>query len=129
MVDKSLLQLCEAVDPLIAALADSDTWVQRAAAKSLGEIGDLKAVGPLLELLKTQDREDPVQNAIEGLRRLKDLRAVEPLIDLLDHPNLSIHAWGALQQIAGQDFAREKSALMRWWQAQKERKPAGPTPK
>jgi HEAT repeat protein len=123
------LRAREAVDPLIAALADPDYNVWWAAAKSLGEIGDPKAVEPLLRKMKEENDREDVRAAIEGLGRLKDLRAVEPLIELFDHPNLRFSAWRALQQITGQDLAEEKGAWIRWWQAQKERQPAGPAPK
>ncbi len=41
-----------AVDPLCAALQDPDRAVRDAAAKSLGEIGDPRAVGPLIDVLR-----------------------------------------------------------------------------
>src|ERR1700730_6296255 len=41
-----------AVEPLLATLKDSDSLVQMAVAKALGQIGDARAVEPLIELIK-----------------------------------------------------------------------------
>lgn len=68
-----------AVEPLIAALDDSDLSVRWGAADALGLAGDARAVEPLIAHL----REDPNLSVISALKKLGDPRAVEPLIAAL----------------------------------------------
>jgi HEAT repeat protein len=69
------------VKPLIAALKHRESGVRRAAAKVLGQIGDARAVEPLVAALKA----DQVPNeAAIALGQLGDARAVEPLIAALN---------------------------------------------
>ncbi|HEU4386769.1 MAG TPA: HEAT repeat domain-containing protein, partial [Blastocatellia bacterium] len=42
------------IDPLIAVLGDADAEVRAASANALGQIGDKKALEPVLRLLKDQ---------------------------------------------------------------------------
>ena len=74
-----------AVDALCAALRHSRDAVQRAAAGVLADIGDARAVVPIISLL--QD-EDPrlVNSAATALGKLRDPRAVQPLLDILENP-------------------------------------------
>jgi HEAT repeat protein len=60
------------------------------AAIALGEIGDAKAVEPLIRVLKgpTGDDKDIIGAAVESLGMLKDSRAVEPLLSLLKNKNV-----------------------------------------
>jgi len=44
-----------AVDPLIQALQDEDSYIREAAAEALGDIGDTRAIDPLIEFLKDDD--------------------------------------------------------------------------
>ena len=68
-----------AVEPLIAALNDSDSDVREYAADALGEIGDKRAVEPLIVALR--DSNDNVRNnSVWALGKIGDKRAVEPLI-------------------------------------------------
>jgi HEAT repeat protein len=71
-----------AVEPLIAALKDSDRSVRHAAAESLGEINDPRAVEPLIAALKDTDASVRM-SAAYALDNIKDPRAVEPLIAAL----------------------------------------------
>ena len=66
----------------VRALNDKFPSVKNSSAEALGKIGDLRAVDPLLELLK-DDHMGPRSNAAEALGELKDTRAVEPLISTL----------------------------------------------
>ena len=68
-----------AVEPLIAALKDSDSDVRRAAAETLGKIADAQAVEPLAVALSDKD-EDVQRAAIEALGWIGDARAMEPLL-------------------------------------------------
>jgi HEAT repeat protein len=75
-----------AVDPLIAALRDSEWVVRRNAAKALGAIGDSKAVDPLVTALK--DSHDSVRlEAAEALGAIGDPRASWPLMAALKDSN------------------------------------------
>lgn len=80
------LNLSEAMgfQPLMRALQNliSDGAGHALAAQKLGELGDSRAVEPLLQAL--HDRSSEVRaNAIEALGKLGDRRAVEPLIQCL----------------------------------------------
>jgi HEAT repeat protein len=69
------------VEPLIAALKDTDKDVRQAAAVALGKIGDARAVEPLIAALKDEER-DVRAVATEALVKIGTL-AVEPLIAAL----------------------------------------------
>ena len=75
------------VEGLINALTYKwKTTVRFHAARALGKLGDLRAVEPLIQALKTEGwvvRE----SAIWALGELGDLRAVEPLIEALNDEN------------------------------------------
>jgi HEAT repeat protein len=75
-----------AVVPLIAALQDKNESVRSAAAGVLGQIGDARAVEPLISALK----KDAWQAAIDALGHIGDNRAVEPLIVLLKNKDNDI---------------------------------------
>ena len=63
--------------------AIADRMVREAAASALGEIGDVRAVGPLVSAL--QDKGQSVRgNAARALAKIGDVRAVDPLIAALD---------------------------------------------
>ena len=59
------------------------TWyVRRAAVEALVRLGDVRAVEPLLAMLRDSDG-DVRLAAVEALGRLGDVRAVEPLLAML----------------------------------------------
>lgn len=68
------------VEGLIKALKDKDETVRWRAAWALGEIGDARAVEPLIQALKDKGVRG---NAAEALGKIKDTKAVEPLIQAL----------------------------------------------
>jgi len=68
------------VEPLIGVLQDENNDVRTAVASTLGEIGDVRAVEPLIALLQDKAVRDRV---VSALGKLKDRRAVEPLIEIL----------------------------------------------
>ena len=72
----------EAVEPLLAILADSDRDIRQAVVEALGQIGDPRAVAPLLAILADNDR-DIRQAVVEALGNIGDERAVQPLIAAL----------------------------------------------
>ncbi|NVM30815.1 MAG: HEAT repeat domain-containing protein [Candidatus Helarchaeota archaeon] len=65
-------------EPLISALRDGDTTV----IDELGNLGDPRAVDPLIKCLKSKDIKVRIK-AAEALGKIKDLRAVRPLIEKL----------------------------------------------
>ena len=71
------------VTSLIKALAyQKDSLVRWLAAEALGNLGDARAVEPLIAALKDSDS-SVRQRAAEALGKLRDTRAVEPLITAL----------------------------------------------
>jgi HEAT repeat protein len=82
--------LHEVINPILAelgsivtlrvtgVLGDSNFGVRWRAAEVLGEIGDTRAVEPLIGLLADEE-ETVVSTAIESLGKLRDVRALEPI--------------------------------------------------
>jgi len=70
------------VNALIARLKDDNAGVRRAAANSLGRLGDVRAVAPLIAVLTDADAEVRA-TAIDALANLDDPRAVGPIVALL----------------------------------------------
>jgi HEAT repeat protein len=71
-----------AVEPLIAATEETDWRWKGGAAKALGKIGDERAIGPLIRVLKSENW--PRQEAAKSLKQFADDRAIEPLINALN---------------------------------------------
>ena len=71
------------VELLIKTLKDKRVWVRDEATYLLSEIGDERAVEPLMEVIDTGHSE----YARRGLRRLADTRAAEPYIKALKSPD------------------------------------------
>lgn len=84
-----------AVDPLIEALA-SDMWLQFPAAVALGDIGDVRAVPPLIALLDASGANVP---AIQALGKIGDVSALGPLCKFLEDEEPSLREW-ALEAVA-----------------------------
>ncbi|MCB0346881.1 MAG: HEAT repeat domain-containing protein [Bdellovibrionales bacterium] len=59
-----------AVSPLIRSLSDSHYWVRRTAAKSLGKIGDPRAVEPLVDRMRRDSDRYVNLTAANALRRI-----------------------------------------------------------
>jgi HEAT repeat protein len=83
------LRCKEAVPTLLAALDDSDPFVQKSAAEALGEIDDPRGLEPLLKLLDLRRKVSwQVRGAAaRALARLKSPRAVPSLVRALNHPD------------------------------------------
>lgn len=93
------------VEFFIDALKDENSSIQGAAASRLGELGDAKAIEPLVEVLKYKDTDD-IENSIrpsaaESLGKINDVKAVEPLIEALndDNPYVRLRSAQALGKI------------------------------
>jgi len=102
------------VAALVAALRDSDVEVRRAAANSLGQIEDKRAVPGLITALHDADAEVR-QQAAWALAQLEDKRATEPLIAALKDSNTEVRrksAW-ALGQLEDQTAGPALAAALR----------------
>ena len=82
-----------AVEPLVAALKDDVSGVQRAAAIALGSMADPRAVEPIAVLLKSRAA-DVRAAAADALGRLGDTRSVGPLISVLKDESWSVRRAG-----------------------------------
>ena len=72
------------VESLIEALNSCDTGKRLWAAMSLGEVGDNRAVTPLIGVLEEDENEDLRQFAAFSLGKIEDERAIIPLIKALN---------------------------------------------
>lgn len=102
------------VTALIAALRDSDAEVRRAAANSLGQLEDKRAVPGLMTALRDDDAEVR-QQAAWALGQLEDKRAVEGLVAALKDANTDVRrksAW-ALGQLEDQSAAPALAAALK----------------
>jgi HEAT repeat protein len=77
-----------AVEPLIAVLKDRDSYRLSYAASALGQIGDTRAVEPIIAALNDDENDRSVlEAAIDALERFGEARAVEALIAALKKSN------------------------------------------
>ena len=77
------LRPVEAVEPLVEALKDKHADVREMAARTLGDIGDRRAVPGLIDALAAAGADESYrvrQRVVEALGKLGDPRAVEPLL-------------------------------------------------
>lgn len=77
------------VDRYVHKLENGRGWAERAfAARFLGEIGSVKAVAPLIRVMRNTREEDRDVRmaASRALGRIRDPRALEPLLDALAAP-------------------------------------------
>lgn len=79
---RQLQDTSSVVPALIARLKDDDAGVRRAAAQSLGRLGDRRAVQPLIAILADPEAEVR-RSAIEALSDLEDPAAISPIAGLL----------------------------------------------
>lgn len=108
----------DSVDTLIkAVMEDRDSDCRVAAAFSLAQIGDAKAVPALVKAFADrwpQDRE----KLVGPLARFRDPRVVEALIVGLDDPNARVAdlSWEALKLLTGESFKKSKQEWEGWWE-------------
>jgi HEAT repeat protein len=93
-----------AVKALIAALGHADGQVRVSAAEALGEIGDRRAVRPLIRALKDEYYSTVRSEAAEALAKIGDTRAIEPLMAALEQRKVLVRFEGR-ERVAG--FAEE----------------------
>jgi len=84
-----------AVEPLIAALQDTDSNVRDTASFLLGTFMDPRSVAPLIATLKDTDA-NVRMSAAWALGKTKDPRAVEPLIAALEDTDVGVRGSAAL---------------------------------
>ncbi len=85
-----------AVESLIEGLKSGDENVRMYAAKALGEIRDIRAVGPLIEALRLKTRLGGVEgSAAEALAKIGE-PAVEPLIAVLKDSDDNVRTWAII---------------------------------
>ena len=100
---------------LLKALEYQKHWrVRRDAAEALGQIGDARAVGPLIAALR-DDISSVRQAAAEALGQIGDTSAVEPLIAALRAASLGVRraAADALGQIGDRRALEPRSCSQR----------------
>ncbi len=81
----------QAVEPLLNVLGSGLDRVRQAAAWALAEIGDRRAVEPLIQAF----RNNPVERYAQALARFGDPRAVEPLLAALIHKDEDVRELAA----------------------------------
>ena len=72
---------------------DEDTWREkrRDAARELGDLGDKKAVDPLLEIVQAERFDAILEIAIQSLGKLGDSKAVPALQRIADDPSIETY--------------------------------------
>lgn len=107
------------VPHLIAALGSTNAFVRTYAAYALGQLGDGRAVVPLIELLAyvAHGHVNVYANvgsaAATALGQLGDRRAVEVLISTLDDPYVALDAVKALSRIGDRRAVQPLIAALR----------------
>jgi HEAT repeat protein len=82
-----------ALNALIAALKDSDDKVRSYAARALVELGDPRAVGPLVAAMKSESTTTAA--SARALCKFRDRRAVDQLIEALNDENRMVKVCAA----------------------------------
>lgn len=94
------------VEILIEYLQDEDWLVREAAADLLGKIGDVRAVEPLMERLKTDKDTGVKELALKSLGLIGDARPVELYIDAIPIRPLRVYAMEALAKVKDAEVLR-----------------------
>lgn len=89
------------IDGVLKALGHKESDIRLQAVRVLGELGNPRAVEPLMASLEDSDRAVRAE-AVRALQRLADPRAVEPLLAALEdsYNDVRAEAARALQQLA-----------------------------
>jgi HEAT repeat protein len=105
-----------AVQTLIKVAKDKnkDRDIRNNAVTALGDIGDLRAVEPLIALLKEGDL-----SVWEALVDIGDQSVIKPCIELLtdEDPNIRYQANHVLLNITGQDFGEDYDKWTKWYES------------
>ena len=111
----------KAFQDLVELLHDDNPWYRVRAVMALGELGDLRAVEPLIEMLKDEDEEvggDMIWQLFEILSSFKDPKAIQPLIEQLHRVEFkdawSLFAFGDAAISPMIDALKHTNSYTRW---------------
>jgi hypothetical protein len=93
-------------DELIARLRSNVSDEAAAAARALAELGDSRAVDPLVQVMKQTNVPAVRDAAAVALRDLGDPRALRPLLELIADPKTESHRGTLVYALGGFDCAR-----------------------
>jgi HEAT repeat protein len=114
---KDLIDLKDAaaVEPLIGILEDTsiNRWPRSRAATILGELGDLRALEPLVFAHKNDDWGDVRTAATAALSKLPDMRAIETIMDSLAHDSIASVREEAARSLAKHNDDKVVDSLIR----------------
>ena len=100
-----------AVEILLEYLDDDDWIVREAAADTLGKIGDVRAVEPLMERLRSDKDTGVKEHALKSLGLIGDSRPVELYIEVIPIRPLRILAVEALEKVKDVEVLRPYTEL------------------
>jgi len=102
-----------AVEILLEYLEDDDWVVREAAADTLGKIGDIRAVEPLMIRLKSDKDTGVKEHALKSLGLIGDPRPVELFIEVIPIRPLRILAVEALEKVKAVEVLRPHAELFK----------------
>jgi HEAT repeat protein len=102
-----------AVEILLEYLDDDDWIVREAAADTLGKIGDVRAVEPLMERLRSDNDTGVKEHAVKSLGLIGDSRPVELYIEVIPIRPLRILAVEALEKVKDVEILRPHAELFK----------------
>ena len=100
-----------AVEILLEYLEDDDWIVREAAADTLGKIGDVRAVEPLMNRLRSDKDTGVKEHALKSLGLIGDARPVELYIEVIPIRPLRILAVEALEKVKDVEVLRPHAEL------------------
>jgi len=100
-----------AVEILLEYLDDDDWIVREAAADTLGKIGDVRAVEPLMKRLRSDKDTGVKEHALKSLGLIGDSRPVELYIEVIPIRPLRILAVEALEKVKDVEVLRPHAEL------------------
>jgi HEAT repeat protein len=95
-ISVSLLTAQEEINSLIGLLGSEDKQIKLESLQKLGELGDIEAVDPIIELLSTESDIGIRNQAIYTLALLKSKKSIPILIDNIDGTSMAIYALGEI---------------------------------
>ncbi len=100
-----------AVEILLEYLEDDDWIVREAAADTLGKIGDVRAVEPLMDRLRKDKDTGVKEHALKSLGLIGDSRPIELYIEVIPIRPLRILAVEALEKVKDVEVLRPHAEL------------------
>ncbi len=99
------------VEILLEYLDDDDWIVREAAADTLGKVGDVRAVEPLMERLRSDKDTGVKEHALKSLGLIGDSRPIELYIEVIPIRPLRILAVEALEKVKDVEVLRPHAEL------------------